>query len=70
MNGNGEAIPGAFNASSECAFSVLDTLDSIEDPTGMFNDDAYAVRGNQSPGGVVRHHGVQNYGDMVKGARS
>ena len=65
VNGNGEVIPGAFNASSECAFSGLDTLDSIEDPMGMFNDDAFAVRGNQSPGGVDRYHGVQSYGAIV-----
>lgn len=31
----------------------------------MFDDDAFAVRGNQSPGGVDRYHGVQSYGSFV-----
>ena len=65
VNGNGDVVPGAFNASSECAFSGLDTLDSIEDPMMEFNDDRFALRGNQSPGGVDRHHGVQSYGAIV-----
>lgn len=31
-----------------------------------FDDDALAVRGNQSPGGKDRYHGVQNYGMFAR----
>lgn len=65
VNGKGKPIPGAFNASSECAFSGLDTLDADEEQPPEFNDDAFAFRGNQSPGGVDRYHGVQSYGAIV-----
>lgn len=66
VNGKGLDIPGADNAASECAFSGLDTLDALENQLPMFNDDAEAMRGNQSPGGVDRYHGVQSYGSYVK----
>jgi hypothetical protein len=64
VNGNGDPIPGAGKASSECAFSGKDTLDAIENPPDdpdydpMFDDDALAARGNQKHG----FKGVQNYG--------
>ena len=67
VNGNGDDIPGASNASSACAFSGLDTADSIENnPLPELDDDFYAERGNQSPGGKDRYHGVQSYGAIVK----
>jgi hypothetical protein len=68
VNGNGDPIPGAGNAASECAFSGQDTLDAIENPVDgpfydpMFDDDALAERGNQKHG----FKGVQNYGMFAK----
>ena len=63
--GNGKPTPAPGNAASECVFSGQDTLDSLEhNPPGR-DDDALAVRGNQSPGGVDRYHGVQSYGVFV-----
>lgn len=68
VNGNGDGIPGAGNAASECAFSGKDTLDSIENPPDgpfynpEFNDDALAARGNQKNG----YKGVQNYGMFAR----
>ncbi|WP_242494610.1 hypothetical protein [Nocardioides zhouii] len=47
-------------------FSGLDTLDSLEGNPEGFDDDLLAVRGNQSPGGVDRYHGIQSYGMFVK----
>ena len=64
--GNGGYPQGPANANSVCAYSGLDRADSIEGNPPGFNDDAVAVRGNQSPGGVDRYHGVQNYGDYVR----
>ena len=63
VDGNGEETPiaGHETAASICAFSGLDTADSIEGVI-PFPDDMLALRGNQSPAGVDRHHGVQNYG--------
>lgn len=66
VNGNGDEIPGASNASSECAFSGQDTLDAIEGNPAGFDDDEIAVRGNQSPAGRDRYHGVQSYGSIVR----
>ncbi|GAB3020733.1 hypothetical protein GCM10011376_22930 [Nocardioides flavus (ex Wang et al. 2016)] len=66
VNGNGDEIPAPDRAASECVFSGLDTADSIEGNPPQFNDDALAVRGNQSPGGVDRYHGVQSYGIFVR----
>lgn len=66
VNGNGDDIPATNNASSECAFSGQDTLDAIEGNPEGFDDDLLAVRGNQSPGGVDRYHGVQSYGIFVR----
>ena len=66
VNGNGEDIPATQNASSECAFSGQDTADAVEGNPPGFDDDALAVRGNQSPGGVARYHGVQSYGIYVR----
>ncbi len=66
VNGQGSEVPGADNASSECAFSGLDTQDASAGGTEvqppMFDDDALAVRGNQRHG----YHGVQNYGIFVR----
>ena len=63
VNGNGGEVHAPDHASSECVFSGLDTADDIEGtgPEGM-GDDAFSVRGNQSPGGKDRFHGVQNFG--------
>jgi len=66
VNGKGDPIPAPGNASSECVFSGLDTADSLEGNPPGFDDDALAVRGNQSPGGVDRYHGVQSYGMFVR----
>ncbi len=66
VNGNGDDIPAPTRAHSECVFSGLDTLDSIEMNPPGFDDDALAVRGNQSPGGRDRYHGVQSYGSFVR----
>ena len=66
VNGNGVDIPAPGNAASECVFSGLDTVDSVEQNPPGFDDDALAVRGNQSPGGVDRYHGVQSYGIFVR----
>ncbi|WP_223231218.1 hypothetical protein [Microbacterium jejuense] len=63
VNGNGDEVHAPDHASSECVFSGLDTADDIEGtgPEGM-GDDVFAERGNQSPGGKDRYHGVQNFG--------
>lgn len=66
VNGNGRSIPAPTRAASECVFSGLDTVDSAEGNPEGFNDDALAVRGNQSPAGVSRYHGVQSYGIFVR----
>lgn len=63
---NGSDTPATSHAASACAFSGLDHADSIEGNPPGFNDDALAVRGNQSPGGVDRYHGVQSYGIYVR----
>jgi hypothetical protein len=65
VNGNGRDIPAPTHAASECVYSGLDTADAIEGNPEGFNDDALAMRGNQSPGGVDRYHGVQSYGIFV-----
>lgn len=62
VNGKGEVIPGADMGASECAFSGLDTADPLEEQPPEFDDDVLATRGNQSPAGVDRYHGVQSYG--------
>ena len=66
VNGNGDDIPAPARAASECVFSGLDTADTIEDNPEGFDDDALAMRGNQSSGGVDRYHGVQSYGIFVR----
>ena len=66
VNGNGEDIPAPTQSASECVFSGLDTSDSIEDNPEGLDDDALGMRGNQSPGGVDRYHGVQSYGIFVR----
>jgi hypothetical protein len=67
--GNGKPTPAPGNAASECVYSGQDTQDAPLgteiNPPGL-NDDALAVRGNQSPGGVDRYHGVQSYGIFVR----
>lgn len=65
VDGNDGDIPAPTRAASECVFSGLDTADPLEgNPEGL-DDDALAMRGNQSPGGVDRYHGVQTYGIFV-----
>jgi hypothetical protein len=66
VNGNGDDIPATTHASSECAFSGQDTPDAVAGNPEGFDYDALAVRGNQSPGGTARYHGVQNYGMFVR----
>ena len=66
VNGQGKDIPAPDRSSSECVFSGLDTVDSVEGNPEGFDDDALAVRGNQAPGGVERYHGVQSYGIFVR----
>ncbi len=66
VNGNGNDIPAPNRAASECVFSGLDTADGIEGNPPGFDDDELAMRGNQSPGGVDRYHGVQSYGIYVR----
>ena len=66
VNGNGQDIPAPSHAASECVYSGLDTVDSVEGNPEGFDDDALAMRGNQSPGGVDRYHGVQSYGIFVR----
>lgn len=66
VNGNGNDIPAPDRASSECVYSGQDTADAIEGNPPGFDDDALAVRGNQSPGGNDRYHGVQSYGMFAK----
>jgi len=65
-NVNGDPTSGPSHASSECAYSGLDRADAVENNPPGFDDDAIAMRGNQSPGGVERYHGVQSYGSFVK----
>ena len=64
--GNGGATPAPDRAASECVFSGQDTADSLEGNPPGFDDDAIAIRGNQSPAGVDRYHGVQSYGAIVR----
>ena len=66
VNGNGDEIPAPDRAASECVFSGLDTADAIEGNPEGFDDDELGMRGNQSPGGVDRYHGVQSYGIFVR----
>jgi hypothetical protein len=70
VTGNGNPTPAPGNAASECVYSGQDTQDASNGGTEVqppeFDDDALAVRGNQSPGGVERYHGVQNYGTFVR----
>jgi hypothetical protein len=64
--GSSSDTPAPTHAASACAFSGQDHADSIENNPPGFNDDALAMRGNQSPGGVDRYHGVQSYGIYVR----
>ena len=70
VTGNGKPTPAPAHTASICVFSGLDTQDIPNDgtegpdPEGNFDDGA-AERGNQSPGGVERYHGVQSYGILV-----
>lgn len=64
--GNGKPTPATDRAASDCAFSGQDVVDTLEGNPPGFDDDALAVRGNQSPGGVDRFHGVQTYGMFVR----
>jgi hypothetical protein len=53
VNGKGEPIPGAQNASSECAFSGRDLPDEIENNPPGLDDDSIAIHGAQSYGQFV-----------------
>ncbi len=70
VTGNGKPTPAPGNAASECVYSGQDTQDATNGGTEVqppqFDDDALAERGNQSPGGVYRYHGVQSYGIFVR----
>ena len=48
VNGKGEPIPGARNASSESAFSGRDLPDEIENNPPGFDDDSITIHGAQS----------------------
>lgn len=67
VNGNGAEIPAPDRAASACVYSGLDSEDNVGEvnPPGL-DDDELAMRGNQSPGGVDRFHGVQSYGIFVR----
>ncbi|MFD6140273.1 hypothetical protein [Promicromonospora sp. NPDC060271] len=54
-NGNGDPIPGAFNASSACAFSGRDLPDDQEDQPPQFDDDFVTGGHVQSYGKYVSH---------------
>lgn len=54
-NGRGEPIPGAFNASSACAFSGRDLPDDQEVQPPEFNDDFVTDGRVQSYGKFVSH---------------
>lgn len=54
-NGNGDPIPGAFMASSACAFSGQDLPDAEENQPPEFNDDFVTDEHVQSYGRWVSH---------------
>ena len=54
-NGNGDPIPGAFNASSACAFSGRDMPDRIEQNEPGFDDDFVTDGRVQTYGKWVSH---------------
>ena len=54
-DGNGNPIPGAFNASSACAFSGQDLPDADENQPPEFNDDFVTDGHVQSYGKWVSH---------------
>ncbi|KHK99538.1 hypothetical protein LK09_02625 [Microbacterium mangrovi] len=60
--GSGGYPQGTSHAASECAYSGLDRVDSLENNPPGFNDDAIAMRGSQKNG----YHGVQSYGSFVR----
>jgi hypothetical protein len=70
VNGRGEPIPGARNASSECAFSGRDLPDEIENNPPGFDDDSIAIHGAQSYGQFVAaglKAAVPSPGDACRG---
>jgi hypothetical protein len=67
--GNGDPNDNSGQPRSACHFSGLDQADDVEAEGGQppaFNDGTRAVRGNQSPGGEDRYHGVQNWGSFAR----
>jgi hypothetical protein len=62
VNGNGDPTEGPGHAASECVYSGLDAADAVEGNPPGFDDDMLAMRGNQSPAGKDRYHGVQSFG--------
>jgi hypothetical protein len=68
--GNGTDNENNGKARSACHYSGLDVADADEgNPPGL-DDDWAGERGNQSPGGEDRYHGVQNWGAYVKAGAS
>lgn len=63
--GNGDPNDNNGNPHSACHFSGLDVSDETEGNPPGFDDDWAGERGNQSPGGEDRYHGVQSYGSFV-----
>ena len=63
--GNGDPNDNSGQPHSACHFSGLDVADAGEGNPPGFDDDWAGERGNQSPGGMDRYHGVQSYGAFV-----
>lgn len=68
--GNGEPNDNQGKAHSACHYSGLDVADSVENNDLGHDDDWASVRGNQSPAGKDRFHGVQSWGSFVVGGAS
>jgi hypothetical protein len=69
-NGKGDPIPGAFNASSACAFSGQDLPDEIEGNPPGFDDDFVTDGHVQSWGKYVSHDaeaGLPHPGQACRG---
>ena len=72
VNGNGEWIPGAHVANSNCAYSGKDLPDSVENNPPGFDDDALNGVGNvQSYGASFVRNGLKAFvpspGDACRG---
>ena len=58
INGNGEPIPGAHNASSACAFSGQDQLDDLENQPNIPDD--FVTDGHVQSYGKYVSHGLKS----------